>query len=318
MKNFVLLFLLILISVSTFGEVLLNKNTDIIKIIAYKGSINNKYKIFANISITSGKISGSYRYLTQKKYIYLEGFLKNNEFKVTEKVYDMNTGKYLISGYFYGIFTSGTISGIWRDSVNTKSLPFELVPFYEVKQAEYKFETTSEKDKNGYHIKKIGILADKKLIQQITLNFDSQELDKDKDYNENSEEIIYMEDINFDGYLDFFIQKLTSRGSSGDVSFISWVYNTEIDKFDRINYEINSEFGELNFDHVNKELRCIEKSSAAEHIIKYYKYQNLIYILSGYIEESRIGNRVIYREYKNVNGKPVFVSEDSELISDGM
>ncbi len=166
----------------------------------------------------------------------------------------------------------------------------------------FDFDVQGYRTKDGYNYvaKSISISNDGELIQKIELTQD-EVTGYPTSYDENFGFTI--EDMNFDGYMDFRIIKYVPIGPN--ISYCMWVWNLKTNQFDE-NYELEQIFAPV-FDQDKKLISSFTRGSATDHYEDTYQYidgklTQIKSIATGYVNEEDLQNSY-YIEHQLINGK---------------
>lgn len=280
----------------------------------FSGTID-KYAIEMTISSCPGKdsVTGVYYYTKKGRnnLIYLNGTLKNNTLNLQETVYASNQGQNIekLTGYMQlRIQEDWKILGSWTDvqrnkkltvSLNCLETPERFNPLtYKFKAGIYRGQTRETYSGNPIEISRITGLriynSSGSLIQTITgLN---QFLD-DKNVQ------LELEDLNFDGLMDFKIAITFPDRLKYDSSFLYFIYNPDLKKFIR-----NKELEKLEYLTFSPETKLFYKMMAdgsGNESTAYYKWQDGQFYLIKKEESFENDTSTHYTEYQIINRKSV-------------
>jgi len=289
----------------------------IISIINFTGSID-KYPIEMRLEINqkSDSVAGEYYYKkngnTQK--IMLEGMLKDGELNLQENTFNIAKRKYETTGNFkLNYIDQISLNGTWRKSAkNTLYLTVKLAAKENLKAfnpSNYVFQYARNRAKLGY------IPADAQyyfdlVSLKVFINKSMRWIFTDFEDVYTKEAEIILEDLNFDGYLDFKVPIYYPGLAKGDYSYRYFIYYPEKRGFIQ-NTQLN-EMGVVFFDAVRKEAQTIDADGSGNEGTKYFRWQNEKMFL---IKEERDYENDIYTHitsYKIENGKSVLVKTEKK------
>lgn len=174
------------------------------------------------------------------------------------------------------------------------SLEFYSQQILKFSHGEFEFCLTKECGENDCEIIKIEVFKDGYLKQTITPseNYFSKTFPNDQ--------LFAIEDMNFDGKIDFRLIEFLPAGPS--VPFLFWIYNKTSKRFERNRaYE---EIGSPEFDYKKKQINSLWRNGCCEHGNDVYKLINGVPKLT---ERFVIGHNSEGKEYdeywKFENGK---------------
>ena len=228
----------------------------VVRVDHYLGTINNKYKISMVVEFTDGVVDGTYKYVTQKSGLILNGTFDagTKEFKIQER----SQGSTTATGFFEGKMEGDVLTGTWYDGKRTKSFPFSVT-----KQSktipEFSFMLEFEKD-DGYDISKINVLDAKGTKLQELGDFESF-------VPEHIGLTLTLQDINFDGYPDLSL--FQDQGAGANVMYNYWLYHPETKLFGRVmDFEL---WAFDTIDYVNQTL-SLENYSAGKSELMVFRF----------------------------------------------
>lgn len=287
----------------------------IISIINFTGSID-KYPIEMKLEINqkSDSVAGEYYYKksgnTQK--IILDGMLKDGELNLQERTYNSVKRKYETTGNFKLNYIDQTsLTGNWRKpGKNTAHLTVKLSSRENLKAfnpSNYVFQYARNRVKLDYipadaqyyfDLVSLKVFINKSIRWAFT------------DFNDvfTKEAEIQLEDLNFDGYLDFKVPIYYPGLAKGDYSYLYFIYYPEKRGF--IQSKQLNEMGVIFFDAVKKEAQTIDADGSGNEGTKYFRWQNGNLFL---VKEERIYENDSYTHftyYKIENGKSVLVKTE--------
>lgn len=289
----------------------------IISIINFTGSID-KYPIEMRLEINqkSDSVAGEYYYKkngnTQK--IMLEGMLKDGELNLQENTFNIAKRKYETTGNFkLNYIDQISLNGTWQKSAkNTLYLTVKLAAKENLKAfnpSNYVFQYARNRAKLDY------IPADAQyyfdlVSLKVFINKSMRWMFTDFEDVYTKEAEIILEDLNFDGYLDFKVPIYYPGLAKGDYSYRYFIYYPEKRGFIQ-NTQLN-EMGVVFFDAVRKEAQTIDADGSGNEGTKYFRWQNEKLFL---IKEERVYENDIYTHitsYKIENGKSVLVKTEKK------
>ena len=289
----------------------------IISIINFTGSID-KYPIEMRLEINqkSDSVAGEYYYKkngnTQK--IMLEGMLKDGELNLQENTFNIAKRKYETTGNFkLNYIDQISLNGTWQKSAkNTLYLTVKLAAKENLKAfnpSNYVFQYARNRAKLDY------IPADAQyyfdlVSLKVFINKSMRWMFTDFEDVYTKEAEIILEDLNFDGYLDFKVPIYYPGLAKGDYSYRYFIYYPEKRGFIQ-NTQLN-EMGVVFFDAVRKEAQTIDADGSGNEGTKYFRWQNEKMFL---IKEERDYENDIYTHitsYKIENGKSVLVKTEKK------
>lgn len=289
----------------------------IISIINFTGSID-KYPIEMRLEINqkSDSVAGEYYYKkngnTQK--IMLEGMLKDGELNLQENTFNIANRKYETTGNFkLNYIDQISLNGTWQKSAkNTLYLTVKLAAKENLKAfnpSNYVFQYARNRAKLDY------IPADAQyyfdlVSLKVFINKSMRWIFTDFEDVYTKEAEIILEDLNFDGYLDFKVPIYYPGLAKGDYSYRYFIYYPEKRGFIQ-NSQLN-EMGVVFFDAVRKEAQTIDADGSGNEGTKYFRWQNEKLFL---IKEERVYENDIYTHitsYKIENGKSELVKTEKK------
>ncbi len=289
----------------------------IISIINFTGSID-KYPIEMRLEINqkSDSVAGEYYYKkngnTQK--IMLEGMLKDGELNLQENTFNIAKRKYETTGNFkLNYIDQISLNGTWQKSAkNTLYLTVKLAAKENLKAfnpSNYVFQYARNRAKLDY------IPADAQyyfdlVSLKVFINKSMRWIFTDFEDVYTKEAEIILEDLNFDGYLDFKVPIYYPGLAKGDYSYRYFIYYPEKRGFIQ-NTQLN-EMGVVFFDAVRKEAQTIDADGSGNEGTKYFRWQNEKLFL---IKEERVYENDIYTHitsYKIENGKSELVKTEKK------
>lgn len=289
----------------------------IISIINFTGSID-KYPIEMRLEINqkSDSVAGEYYYKkngnTQK--IMLEGMLKDGELNLQENTFNIAKRKYETTGNFkLNYIDQISLNGTWQKSAkNTLYLTVKLAAKENLKAfnpSNYIFQYARNRAKLDY------IPADAQyyfdlVSLKVFINKSMRWMFTDFEDVYTKEAEIILEDLNFDGYLDFKVPIYYPGLAKGDYSYRYFIYYPEKRGFIQ-NTQLN-EMGVVFFDAVRREAQIIDADGSGNEGTKYFSWQNEKLFL---IKEERVYENDIYTHitsYKIENGKSVLVKTEKK------
>jgi len=289
----------------------------IISIINFTGSID-KYPIEMRLEINqkSDSVAGEYYYKkngnTQK--IMLEGMLKDGELNLQENTFNIAKRKYETTGNFkLNYIDQISLNGTWQKSAkNTLYLTVKLAAKENLKAfnpSNYVFQYARNRAKLDY------IPADAQyyfdlVSLKVFINKSMRWMFTDFEDVYTKEAEIILEDLNFDGYLDFKVPIYYPGLAKGDYSYRYFIYYPEKRGFIQ-NTQLN-EMGVVFFDAVRKEAQTIDADGSGNEGTKYFRWQNEKLFL---IKEERVYENDIYTHitsYKIENGKSELVKTEKK------
>lgn len=289
----------------------------IISIINFTGSID-KYPIEMRLEINqkSDSVAGEYYYKkngnTQK--IMLEGMLKDGELNLQENTFNIANRKYETTGNFkLNYIDQISLNGTWQKSAkNTLYLTVKLAAKENLKAfnpSNYVFQYARNRAKLDY------IPADAQyyfdlVSLKVFINKSMRWIFTDFEDVYTKEAEIILEDLNFDGYLDFKVPIYYPGLAKGDYSYRYFIYYPEKRGFIQ-NTQLN-EMGVVFFDAVRKEAQTKDADGSGNEGTKYFRWQNEKLFL---IKEERVYENDIYTHitsYKIENGKSELVKTEKK------
>jgi len=289
----------------------------IISIINFTGSID-KYPIEMRLEINqkSDSVAGEYYYKkngnTQK--IMLEGMLKDGELNLQENTFNIAKRKYETTGNFkLNYIDQISLNGTWQKSAkNNLYLTVKLAAKENLKAfnpSNYVFQYARNRAKLDY------IPADAQyyfdlVSLKVFINKSMRWIFTDFEDVYTKEAEIILEDLNFDGYLDFKVPIYYPGLAKGDYSYRYFIYYPEKRGFIQ-NTQLN-EMGVVFFDAVRKEAQTIDADGSGNEGTKYFRWQNEKLFL---IKEERVYENDIYTHitsYKIENGKSELVKTEKK------
>jgi len=179
------------------------ENVSITEIRAYEGSIAGN-DVFMTLSETNGAIVGGYFYQKYGKTIPLQGSIKNNHIKLTEKT---ASSEALLTADI----NMQLLQGTWRSDRTSHS--FDALAL-----------SKSYKD----IISRIDV-SDRDEKKNITITFtDNKSQTFEAEISTDIVSIVF-EDYNFDGFPDL---KLLENSAGPNATYIAWTYNPSKKKFE--------------------------------------------------------------------------------------
>ncbi|RZL15603.1 MAG: hypothetical protein EOO96_29970 [Pedobacter sp.] len=268
------------------------------------------------INQKSDSVAGEYYYKkngnTQK--IMLEGMLKDGELNLQENTFNIAKRKYETTGNFkLNYIDQISLNGTWQKSAkNTLYLTVKLAAKENLKAfnpSNYVFQYARNRAKLDY------IPADAQyyfdlVSLKVFINKSMRWMFTDFEDVYTKEAEIILEDLNFDGYLDFKVPIYYPGLAKGDYSYRYFIYYPEKRGFIQ-NTQLN-EMGVVFFDAVRKEAQTIDADGSGNEGTKYFRWQNEKLFL---IKEERVYENDIYTHitsYKIENGKSELVKTEKK------
>lgn len=308
-------FVLLLIAFSFFE--LKAQEAKIISTINFTGTID-KYPIEMKLEIKqqSDSVYGEYYYKKSGSLnkIQLEGKLKDGVLSLQERAYNATKRRYETTGSFKLNYVDQTsLNGSWQKAGKTDSyLTTKLMARENLKAfnlSNYVFQYTRNRVKLDY------IPADAQyyfdlISLKVFINKSMRWAFADFDDVFTKEAEIILEDLNFDGYLDFKVPIYYPGLAKGDYSYLYFIYHPEKRGFIQ-NKQLN-EMGVVFFDAVKKEAETVDADGSGNEGTKYFRWQNGKLFL---VKEERVYENDIYTHltyYKIENGKSVLVKTEKK------
>lgn len=204
------------------------KDVDVYYTYHFTGTIDGKYPYDMYLKLFENEISGYYFYLNNGKFIDIKGTINSaDQVEFTEE----------LGNTFKGAFdyTNGTIKGEWTNVSSGDTLPFSMAnpkgKGYEKKQ--YKvYMTISDYSDTTYEVSRLAVIDDDNSVYSLDVK-SSYFYYKDRPNFQ-----LYLEDYNFDGYLD--ISMFEFLPAYPPVKFQYWLYDegTRQYEFDNIYNDI--------------------------------------------------------------------------------
>jgi len=301
-----LLFFLFAFVVKGYGQ-----QAKITTVLHFRGSIAN-YPIEMTLEIAkeSDCITGSYYYLKNgsENRIYLAGTIKDGEVLLTESAYNTQKKKYEQTGFFRLAYVAEmSLNGSWRKDKNTaqdKLLTVKLscrenlnafnpsAYTFLFSRNKVKLATIAETANPYYQIVVLKILVNKSM-RWIFTEFDDNSLAKDA--------AIEVEDLNFDGLLDFKVPINFPERSKGDFAFLYFIYDPVTKGFKQ-HLQLN-EMEFLLFDPVKKEVLKVEADGNGNEIYAYYQWYKQKILLVREVKLFENDPFINTTTYQIINGK---------------
>lgn len=305
---------LLFIGILLFSMVGFSQKNAITVVRAYTGTIGS-YPIELKFEqeLNNDTISGSYYYKKNgaDDHMYLKGTLKNGRLKMSESVYsrklekDINTGNFSLN-----IETVGDITGEWTSKTGNV-LPVKLKSYLNagsdsITQWQYKPHFYKKKERNAggsiedfWAVNTIDILnKEGKIIQKLT-GF-NEIIDEDS-------EILKLEDLNFDGYLDLKFEVYYPPSAKGNWTYLYFIFDPLLNKF--ISNHYMNDIGILSFDPESKTFSHSTADGSGNESESIYKWlgKKFFLIKTEKMYEDKEG--IFITEYKVQNGKSVLLKE---------
>ncbi|RZL39512.1 MAG: hypothetical protein EOO96_00440 [Pedobacter sp.] len=307
MKRLGLLLFNVLIYTQAFSQ-----NAKVISIINFTGAID-KYPIEMRLDINhqGDSVSGEYYYTKNigKEKIYLEGTLKDGILRLTESAYSVKKRKYENTGKFQLNYIDETsLNGSWQKSAKKeKYLSVKLKARENLKAfnpSSNVFQYTRNRANLDYipadaqhyfNVVSLKIFVNKSMRWAFTEFGDAF----------MREANVELQDLNFDGYLDFKVPIYYPGVAKGDYSYLYFVYHPDKKGFIQ-NKQLN-EKGVIFFDSVKKEAQTVDADGSGNEGTQYYRWYNgkLLLVKEERVYENDAFTHVTY--YKVENGKAVKV-----------
>lgn len=304
----ILLLLLVAFTINGYGQ-----QAKVTTILHFKGSIAS-YPIEMKLEIAkeSDSITGSYYYLKNgdENQIYLAGTIKDGEVLLTESAYSTQKKKYEQTGLFRLAYVAETnLNGSWQKDKNTaqnKMLTVKLSCRENLKafnpsshtflfsRNKVKIPTLSETGDPYYQIVLLKVLVNKSM-RWIFTEFDKNSLAKDA--------TIEVEDLNFDGLLDFKVPINFPERSKGDFAFLYFIYNPVTKGFNQYQQLNDMEF--LLFDPVKKEVLKVDADGNGNETYAYYQWYKQKIVLVREVKLYENDPFTHTTTYQIINGKSV-------------
>jgi len=308
--------LIILLTTLPFFE-LKAQEAKITSIINFTGSID-KYPIEMKLEINqkSDSVAGEYYYKKNgdAEKILLEGKLKDGELNLQERTYSAAKRKYETTGNFrLNYIDQIYLSGSWqKPGKNAPYLTVKLSARENLKAfnpSNYVFQYTRNRAKLDY------IPADAQyyfdlISLKVFINKSMRWIFTEFDDVFTKEAEIVLQDLNFDGYLDFKVPIYYPGLAKGDYSFLYFIYSPQTLGF--IDSKQLNELGVVFFDAVKKEAQTIDADGSGNEGTQYYRWQNGKLFL---VKEERVYENDSYTHftyYKIENGKSVLVKTEKK------
>lgn len=293
------------------------QDAKVTSIINFTGFID-KYPIEMKLEINqkSDSVAGEYYYKKNgdAEKILLEGKLKDGELYLQESTYNIAKRKYETTGNFrLNYIDQIYLSGSWQKlAKNAPYLTVKLSARENLKAfnpSNYVFQYTRNRAKLDY------IPADAQyyfnlLSLKVFVNKSMRWAFVDFDDVFTKEAEIVLQDLNFDGYLDFKVPIYYPGLAKGDYSYRYFIYNPAKRGFIQ-NKQLN-DMGVIFFDAVKKEAQSVDADGSGNEGTKYFKWQNGKLFL---VKEERVYEDdpyTHYTYYKIENGKSVIVKEEKK------
>lgn len=308
--------LLILLATISFFEIKAQE-AKIISVINFTGSID-KYPIEMKLEINqkTDSVAGEYYYKRKgdAQKIILEGMLKDGVLNLKENTYNTSKRKYETTGNFkLNYIDQVSLNGSWqKPTVNASYLTVKLSARENLKAfdpSNYFFQYTRNRAKLDY------IPADAQyyfdlISLKVYINKSMRWVFTDFKDVFTKEAKIVLEDLNFDGYLDFKVPIYYPGLAKGDYSFRYFIYHPEKKGF--VQSEQLNEMGVIFFDAVKKEAQTIEADGSGNEGTKYFRWQNgeLFLVKEECIYEN--DSYTHYTYYRIENGKSILVKTEKK------
>ena len=289
----------------------------VISNINFSGTIG-KYPVEMNLQINqkSDSVSGEYYYTKtgNLQQILLEGMLKDGVLNLRESVYNDKKGYYEKTGSFSLTYLDQVnLNGSWQKPIkNAPSLTVKLVARENLKvfnPASYVFQFNRNRVKLDYIPADAQYYFDLQSLK-IFVNKSMRWAFVDFDDVFTKEAQIELQDLNFDGYLDFKLPIYYPGVAKGDYSYRYFIYHP--DKLGFIQHQQLNEMGVVFFNAVKKQAETIDADGSGNEGTQYYKWQNGKFHL---IKEERVYENdpyTHYSYYKIENGKSVLVKKEKK------
>ncbi|MCX3265181.1 XAC2610-related protein [Pedobacter agri] len=287
----------------------------IISIINFTGSID-KYPIEMKLEINqkSDSVAGEYFYKKNGNVnkMILEGKLKDGLLNLQERAYNAAKRKYETTGSFkLNYIDQIYLNGSWqKPGKNASYLTVKLSARENLKAfnpSNYVFQYVRNRAKLDY------IPAD----AQYYFDLISLKVFINKSmrwaftgFNDvfTKEAEIQLEDLNFDGYLDFKVPIYYPGLAKGDYSYLYFIYDPKNRGF--IQSKQLNEMGVVFFDAIKKEAQTVDADGSGNEGTRYFRWQNGKLFL---VKEERIyenDSYMHYTYYKIENGKSILVKTE--------
>lgn len=289
----------------------------IISIINFTGTID-KYPIEMKLEITqqSDSVSGEYYYPKNGNLnkIQLEGKLKEGVLNLQERAYNTTKRKYETTGSFKLNYVDQTsLNGSWQKAGKTNSyLTTKLIAKENLKAfnpSNYVFQYTRNRVKLDYIPSDAQYYFD--LISlKIFVNKSMRWAFTEFEEVFTKETEIILQDLNFDGYLDFKVPIYYPGLAKGDYSYLYFIYYPEKRGFIQ-NKQLN-EMGVVFFDAVKREAETVDADGSGNEGTKTFRWQAGKLFL---VKEERIYENDAYTHftyYKIENGKSILVKKEKK------
>ncbi|HEX8576419.1 MAG TPA: hypothetical protein VF677_09005 [Flavobacterium sp.] len=289
----------------------------IISIINFTGTID-KYPIEMKLEINqqSDNVAGEYYYRkngdTQK--ILLEDTLKDGTLSLHESTYSAAKRSYENTGSFKLNYVDQiSLNGSWqKPGKNTPYLTVKLAARENLKAfnpSNYVFQYTRKKANVDY------IPADAQfyfnlISLKVFINKSMRWVFVDFDDAFMQEAEIELQDLNFDGYLDFKVPIYYPGLAKGDYSYLYFIYHSEKRGFIQ-NKQLN-EMGVVLFDAVKKEAQTMDADGSGNEGTRYFRWQNGELFL---VKEERVYENDTYTHftyYKIEKGESILVKKEKK------
>lgn len=311
-RNIIAGFLLLASAVTAQAQ-----NAKVTSIINFKGAIG-KYPIEMKLEINqqSDSVFGEYYYTknASAEKIMLEGVLKDGVLELNERAYNPVKKDYEKTGSFRLNYVDQiSLNGTWqKPGKNVPLLTTKMVARENLKAfdpTKYVFQYSRNKV-NVDHIPADAQVYFNLLSLKVYINKSLRWMFTDFDDIFTKEAEIVLQDLNFDGYLDFKVPIYYPGLAKGDYSYRYFIYHPEKRGFIQ-NKQLN-DMGVVFFNSATKQAERIDADGSGNEGTKYFKWQNGKLLLS---KEERVYENDSYLHisyYRIENGKSVLVKKETK------
>ncbi|WAC42586.1 XAC2610-related protein [Pedobacter sp. SL55] len=308
--------LIILLSALSFFEVKAQE-AKVTSIINFTGTVGN-YPIEMKLELDqqTDSVAGEYYYTKNSSLqkILLEGILEDGTLTLQEEVYNDKKGHYEKTGSFRLNYVDQIyLNGNWqKPGENAKELTVKLTARENLKTfspSSYVFQYTRNRVKLDYlpadaqyyfNLLSLKVFVNKSMRWAF--------VDFDDVYTKEAE--IILQDLNFDGYLDFKVPIYYPGLAKGDYAYRYFIYHPAKRGFIQ-NKQLN-DMGVVFFDAVKKEAQTVDADGSGNEGTQYFKWQNGKLFI---VKEERVYEDdpyMHYTYYKIENGKSVLIKTEKK------
>ncbi|RZL45089.1 MAG: hypothetical protein EOP00_18220 [Pedobacter sp.] len=302
--------IVILLFVAIIWNQGLAQDAKVISILNFTGAID-RYAIEMRLEINhqSDSVAGEYYYVKNagKDKIILEGNLKDGVLQLTESAYNVKRRKYENTGKFQLNYVNQTsLNGSWKKSEKDANYLSVVLNARENLKAFNPASSTFHYVRNKanldyipadaqyyYHLLSLKIFVNKSMRWAFT-EFDDVFM---------KEASVELQDLNFDGFLDFKVPIYYPSLAKGDYAYRYFIYSPKTTGFTQS--KTLNDIGVAFFDSAKKEVSAIDADGRGNEGTKYYRWQNGKLFL---VKEERVyedDNYTHLTYYKIENGKSV-------------